>query len=134
MSMSALRLLARGAAVVGAVGSVGLTLYTGRHNPSGFLMALFAMWVLAPFLGFELADMASQRWTALTRAALYGVMLVLTVASLAIYGAVAFGPPRARTASFFLVIPPASCLLMATVAVIATLLSKRPPSGGPSPP
>lgn len=45
-----LRAAAMIAAAVGAVGSVGLTLYVGRHNPSRILISLFLIWVLSPFV------------------------------------------------------------------------------------
>ena len=62
-------------------------------------MALFAVWVLSPFIALVLANMISKRWSVLIRATLYTVMLILTVGSLAIYGDVALGPPRAKIAS-----------------------------------
>ena len=90
------------AVVAGAGGSVALTLYAGRQNDSGILMALFAIWVLSPFAALALANVVSKRWSVLTRAALYGVMLVLTVGSLAIYGAHALRPSDAFV---FVVVP-----------------------------
>src|SRR5579863_8224623 len=110
-----LRLL-RGAALIavlaGAVGSVVLTLHAGRHNDSRILMVLFAAWVLSPFLALVLADVVSKGWSVLTRTTLYSVMLVVTLGSLGIYGDVALGPPRAKTAFVFVVVPPASWLLI----------------------
>jgi hypothetical protein len=67
----------------------------------------------------------AKRWSVLTRAALYTVMLVLTLGSLALYGDVAFGPPRAKTALVFIVVPPASWLLIAIVVPIAAYLAGR---------
>jgi hypothetical protein len=46
---------------------------------------------------------------------LHSLMLVLTLGSLAIYGEVAFGPPRAKPAAVFLMVPLASWLIMAVV-------------------
>jgi len=119
----------RGAALVavlaGAGGSVGLMLRAGRHNSSRILLVLFALWVLSPFVVLVLANMVSKRWSVLTRATLYSVMLVLTLGSLAIYGDVALGPPRAQTAFVFVVVPPASWLLIAIVLPTAALLSGR---------
>ena len=113
------------AVLVGAVGSVGLMLYVGRHNDSRILLVLFTLWVLSPFVVLVLAYMISKRWSVLTRAALYTVMLVLTLGSLTIYGDVALGPPRAKTAFVFVVVPPASWLLIAIVVPIAALISGR---------
>jgi hypothetical protein len=101
-------------------------------HPPLFLVVLFTGWVLSPFVALVLADIASKRWSALTRAALYGVMLVLAVGSLAIYGDDALRPRRAQAAFVFVVVPPASWLLIATVVPIAALISRRrpPESGG----
>jgi hypothetical protein len=118
------------ALLAGTVGSVGLTLHAGRHNPSRLLMLLFTLWVLSPFMALVLASVVSKRWPVHTRAALYAVMLVLTLATLAIYGVVALGPPRAKTAFVFVVVPPASWLLTAIVVSIAALIfGKRPGRG-----
>jgi hypothetical protein len=114
------------ALLVGAGGSVGLFLYAGRHRHPGItVMVLFVIWVLSPFMLLALTDLVSKRWSALTRAALYSVMLVLTLASWIIYGILAFGPPRAKMVAVFVMVPPASWVLIATVVPIAALISKR---------
>ena len=120
-----LRAAALIAVLVGAVGSVGLMLYVGRRNDSRILLVLFVLWVLSPFMVLVLANVVSKRWSVLTRATLYSVMLVLTLGSLAIYGDVAFGPPRVKTAFVFVVVPPASWLLIAIVVPTAALISRR---------
>ncbi len=121
--------LLRGAALIavlaGAVGSVSLMVYVGRRNDSRILLGLFGLWVLSPFMVLVLANVVSKRWSVFTRATLYSVMLVLTLGSLAIYGDVAFGPPRAKAAFVFVVVPPASWLLIAIVVPIAALISGR---------
>jgi hypothetical protein len=71
------------------------------------------------------ADVVSKRWSVLTRATLHSAMLVLTLGSLAIYGVVALGPPRAKTGFAFVVVPPASLLLIALALPIAALISGR---------
>jgi hypothetical protein len=124
-SLGLLRVAAVTAVVAGAVGSVALTLYAGRRSDSRTLMVLFAMWVLSPFVALVLANVASKRWSVLTRAMLYSVMLVLTVGSLAIYAVRALRPPRTQAAFVFVVVPPASWLLIAVVVPIAALISRR---------
>lgn len=101
------------AIVIGGVGSVTLTLYTGRRNPSALLMAAFAIWVLLPFVALAAADAMSTNWSALTRTVLYALMFVTAIDTLGTYGYVAFGPPRPQPAFWFLVVPPASLLLIA---------------------
>jgi len=121
-----LRAAALIALLVGAVGSVGLMLHAGRRKDSPrLLLALFAIWVLSPFVALALANIVSKGWSVITRATLYSVMVVLTLGSLAIYGDVALGSPRAKTAFVFVVVPPASWLLIATVVSIAALISRR---------
>ena len=71
------------------------------------------------------ALIVSKDWSVLTRATLYSVVVFLTVSSLAIHGHVAFGPPRTKTAFAFVVVPPASWLLIAITVLIAGLISHR---------
>ena len=112
------------AIVVGGVGSVFLTLYTGRRNPSALLMAAFAIWVLLPFVALAAADAMSTNWSALTRTVLYALMFVTAIDTLGTYGYVAFGPPRPQPAFWFLVVPPASLLLIAILLRIVAGIGK----------
>jgi hypothetical protein len=120
--------LRRAAAIVvaaGAAGSVGLVLHAcQRIDSPRLLMGLFAIWVLSPFVILVVGYVLSKRWSVFTRATLYGVMLVVTVASLAIYGVVALGPSRPKAAAFVLV-PPVSWLLMAIAVPTAAFISRR---------
>lgn len=113
------------AVVVGAVGSVGFMLYVGRRNPSRLLILLFIIWVLSPFVALVLANVVSKHWAALIRAALYSMMVILTLVSTVIYGYVALGPPRPQPAFWFLVVPFVSWLLIAIVVPIAALISGK---------
>jgi hypothetical protein len=119
-----LRAVALIAAAGGAVGSVGLMLRAGQHTRR-LLLVLFTIWVLSPFVGLVWANMVSRRWSILTRATLYCVTLVLTLGSLAIYGEVVLPPPGSPRAFVFVVVSPASWLLMAIVVPIAALVSRR---------
>ena len=125
-----LRAVARIAVVAGAVGSVGLTLRAGRSTPR-FLLVLFVIWVLSPFVALAWANMVSKRWPLLTRATLYCVTLVITLGSLAIYGNVVLPPKGSPRAFVFVIVPPGSWLLMATVVPIAALMSRRRSHRGP---
>jgi hypothetical protein len=82
------------AVVTGAAGSTGLMLRVGHRNNSRILLLLFGIWVLSPFVTLILANAVSKRWSVVTRASLYGLMLVLTLGSLAAYGDIALGPPQ----------------------------------------
>jgi hypothetical protein len=112
------------AVVAGAVGSVGLMLWVGHRNPSRVLLFLFVIWDLSPFMALLLADIVSKRWSVITRATLYGVMLILTLGSLALYGDVVWRP-RPQPAFLFLVVPLGSWLLMTIAIPIAALISGR---------
>ncbi len=118
------------ALLAGAAGSVGLMFRVG--HPPLLLRVFFVMWVLSPFVILLWANGVSKRWSLLTRAALYAVILLLALGSLAVYGAVAFGPPRAQAAFLFVVVPPTSWLFIAiiipTAALISRSLSRQPAS------
>ena len=115
----ALRTVALVAAVVGAVASVIFVLRVGHRNKSIILVAMFVIWDVAPFVGLFLAHRASRPWASTSRMALYWVTLLVTLASLAIYGVVALGPPRPKPASWFLIVPVVSWLLIGIVLRIA---------------
>ena len=120
-----LRVTALVAIVAGAAGSSGLMFLAGSRQRSLVLMALFTGWVLSPFAALAWAGMVSTRWPALTRATLYGGMLVLTVASLLMYGGKVPMPPGSRPAAVFLVVPLASWVLMTLGAIVSAGLSRR---------
>ncbi len=119
-----LRVTALIVVLAGAGGSIGLWFYVSRHPPL-LIVVLFVIWVLSPFVALVLADVVSKRWSVLTRTALYSVMLVVTLGSLAIYGDDALGHRRPQAAFVWVVVPPASWLLIAIVVPIAALISSR---------
>lgn len=120
-----MRAAARTAVVVGALGSVTLLLYAGRSNRHYLVTVLFIIWVLAPFVALALARRMSEAWSSATRTTLHAVTLIVTVASLAIYGYRAMFPPRSTGAFVFVIVPPLSVLLVLLVLAIAALLSRR---------
>ena len=61
-TLGLLRAAALIAVLAGAAGSVGLMLHAGRHNASRILLALFALWVLSPFMALLLVNVISKRW------------------------------------------------------------------------
>ena len=121
----ALRRLALFANVVGAAGSIALTLYFGRHNAFRLITAMFVVWVLSPFAALFFADAKSSGWPALTRTTLRVLMVVVAVASLLIYADGAFHP-RARTAAFpFVITPPLEWIAIVAGLGLAWLMSDR---------
>ncbi len=118
---------AAAASVVGAVGSVALTLYAGRANNLPFLMILMSGWVLAPFMGYALASKYAGRWAASTRAALDGVIVLVAVGSLVLFARGALRPPASKPAAVFVAVPIAAWLLMLIAVPLTALISRRPP-------
>jgi hypothetical protein len=120
------RAMALIAIVIGAAGSVGAMLRLGQRNPSKILLLAFVLWDVSPFVALALLDRASRLWSRLTRKTLYGLMLMLTLGSLAIYGYVAFGPPRPKPAAMFLIVPFASWLVISIAIPISARVSRTP--------
>jgi hypothetical protein len=118
-----LRTVARCAVVAGALGSLGFMLRAGRRTPR-FLLVLFVIWVLSPFVALAWASMVSKRWSILAQTTLYCVTLVLTLGSLAIYGGLVVPPAGSPAAFVFVLVPPVSWVLL-TVVPIAALISRR---------
>ena len=114
--MKSFHTAARVAAVIGAVGSVALTLYAGRSNNLPFLMVLMAGWVFAPFFGFALASKVSARWSPAARTALDVGIVVIAVAALGIYARDALQPPPRRAVVYVLVPIVSWLLLLGTAA------------------
>jgi len=119
-----LRAAALVAVVAGGAGSLGLLLRAGRRTPR-LLLLLFVLWVLSPFAALVWANLVSKHWSIVTRATLYSVMLILTVGSLAVYGVVVLGSPRAKPAAVFLLVPLAAWLVTAIAVSMAALRSRR---------
>src|SRR5215467_2993262 len=119
-----LRTVAWIAVLICAAGSVRFTLQAGHRNPSHFLMALFAIWVVSPFVGLMFASFTPRDWSMFSRAAAYSVTLVLSLGSMAVYGRIALGSPRAKPAFVFLIVPALSWLVIATAVSAATFISR----------
>ncbi|GAC1614985.1 MAG: hypothetical protein NVS4B3_29040 [Gemmatimonadaceae bacterium] len=121
-----LRRAALVAAFVGATASFALLLRAGhRVHAPGALLVLMTLWVLSPFVGFLLVDMISKDWSGVGRGTLYSVVVALTLASVAAYGADAVWPRRAQPAFVFVAVPAASFLLAVVVVAAAALTFGR---------
>lgn len=119
-----LRRISYFAIVGGAIGSVVLLLMS-RENAPIFLVALFAIWVLAPFALFAIASRFDRRWHSATRNALYSITTIITLASLAAYSYVNIWPPQSTRAFVWVLAPPLSVLLTIAVVGITALISRR---------
>ena len=118
------------ATLAGAAGSFGLMLAVGHRQRSPILIVLFTVWDLSPFAALVYAGVVSRSWSVLTRSVLYGVMLLVTLGSVGIYGYVALGPPRPQPAFLFLVVPLVSWLLIGIIFPLAAFLSGRRSGAG----
>jgi hypothetical protein len=87
--------------LAGGLGSLACTLRAGRNAPRLLLIAI-AIWVLVPFVVVFLADAVSR--------AVYGAELVR---------------PHTPPAFMFVLVPPASLLLMACVFGAVTVVTHR---------
>lgn len=123
--LTALRSAAWASILAGAAGSFGFMLYAGRRNRSVLLLVLFAGWVLSPFVALLWAQVTAKRWPAPRQMVLYCVTLLIAATSLAIYGYIALGPPRAQAASAFVVVPPVSWLLAGMGILMSALRPRR---------
>ena len=123
--LSLLRAAALIALVVGATGSLVFMFRAGQHTPR-LLLILFTIWVLSPFVALLWANTVSKRWSVLTRGTVYCVTLIVTLASLAIYGEwINVRPAGSANAFLFVIVPPVSLLLIAIVVPMAALLSGK---------
>ena len=119
------------AVLVGAVGSVSLTVSVGVGRDVGpLLLLLFAIWVLAPFAALVLAHRVARRWSVVTRATLHCLMLVLALATLIIYIVDTVRNAGGQDAFTFVVVPLVSWALMALVLPTAAFVSGRLSRGG----
>ena len=118
-------MIAQVATLAGAVVSLGLMFYTGRHQQSIVLILLFTGWVLAPFVALLAASRISWRWSYLTHTTVYTiVMLVITLCSLLAYSGV-LSPPGTPSAAVFLIVPFLSWVLVTIAITTMVFLSDR---------
>jgi hypothetical protein len=124
LRLDRLRTLALGAMLVGAGGAAGFLLRAGRHTPR-LLLAIMAAWVLAPFGALICAGSVAKRWPAWIQETLIGVMLAVSLGSLAMYTFDASRPRTGPAGFVFVMVPLASWLFLAVVLSIAALVAKR---------
>jgi hypothetical protein len=124
--VSLLRAAALIAIPIGAAGSVALFFRAADHPPP-ILVVLFIAWLISPFALLGWMHVAAKRWAASTQTALHGVTLVIALASLAIYAnVIAVTRTGAPKAAPFVVVAPASWLLIAVVVSVAAFASHKP--------
>jgi hypothetical protein len=123
--MTLLRAAALIAIPVGAVGSIGLFLRQAERAPLLIVIG-FILWMVSPFALLAWAMAAAKRWSMSTRATIYSLALLITLASMAVYARAVDVAPRGSANAFrFVAVAPASWLLIAIVVPLATLASRR---------
>ena len=122
-----LRTVALMAAAIGGAGSVAFLLQAGRRNSELILLVtLFSVWVASPFIALAWAILRSERFTETVQTTLFGLTIVLALASLAIYGRVIDLKPAGSPNTFlFVAVPPALWAFIIVVLSIAWLRSRR---------
>ena len=112
--------------LLSAAGSVALLLVAGhrKHAPS-VLQVLFTLWVLFPFLVFLVASSLAKHWATLTRVTLNAGIAVLCPVSLALYAVAVSGLRGPTVTRVFVIVPPASVLLMVAIIAIASMVGSR---------
>lgn len=120
-----LQAVARVALFIGAGASVGFVLYAGRNNQHVWLTVLFVIWVLAPFAALIGAAKFAKRWPVQSRALIYWAMLLVTLASVAIYANDAIHPRTSQSAFVFVIGPVGAWVVAAIGFLIAAVMSRR---------
>jgi hypothetical protein len=110
--------------VAAAVGSLVFMFRMGGRNPSVLLVALFAGWVLSPFVGACVLTMAGKGLSAAGQVSILVVSLIIAAGALALYGG-AIAVVGTRPAFLYLMVPLASWLLLAPLGVGAVLRRRR---------
>lgn len=123
--LAPLRSVARIALVAGAVGSLALMFYAGRHNQHVIVMILFVLWVPAPFVALALAGGVARRWSFPIQPTLDWLALFCAVISLPIYVYTVLRPPKSTGAFLFVAVPLASLVLFVIVVPTAAYLSRN---------
>ena len=98
--------------LVGAVISLGLMLWVGRHDSSIVMMLLFTVWVASPFAGMALVLRSAKRWPHVRQNVTYNQIRFISLGSALIYFSTVDVKQLAKPAGPFLAVPVASWLLM----------------------
>lgn len=126
---SRLRTAGLAATVLGAIASVALLVYVGNRGGSNkaqpVVMVLIATWVLSPYVILFAADALAKTWSDMTRSTLYGMMILVTVISLAVYISAATGPIKPKPAAPFVATPVLSWVLILIALSLASFIARR---------
>jgi len=118
-----LRALALLATFVASVASVAFLLFEGRRNPSVLLAIGFSFWVLSPYVLTLAGHILSRRWPRAPHDLISAAMLLVALASLAVY-VIDFFLPRQKGAFVFVLVPPICWLVIAGVGAIVAMRAR----------
>jgi hypothetical protein len=122
-TLNFLRIVALIVVLAGTAASLVLMFNAGRNQKSIFLIVLFTIWVLSPFIALVVANVIAKRWSIPARVSLYLLMLFITLGSLFGYSGL-LNPPGTKPAFKFIIIPLVSWLLIVIVFLIAASRSR----------
>ena len=105
------------ATLVASVASIAFLLYAGRRNQSVLLAIGFSLWVVSPYVLTLTGHILSKRWLRAPHTLISIAMLVVALASLAVY-AIDFFLPKQKGAFVFVLVPPICWLVIAAVGVV----------------
>jgi hypothetical protein len=109
------------AAWLGALGSVVLVLYAGRHYAHPFVLILFVLWAISPFAMYGMLRRLATRWPSASPPGLDVVIELAAIASLVVYTYAALRPGRAVP---FVVVPLVAWALIVIVVLTATMTGR----------
>ena len=122
--LAGLRSSALIAAVIGAIGSIGLWRRAPQHPPP-LLVVLFVIWIFAPFGLLGVANILSKRWPSNVRVTLHVMTLIVTAASLAIYLDDNISHRTTHPAEVWVAVPPTAVIVSAVAVAIALWQTRK---------
>jgi hypothetical protein len=122
--LSVMRAMALIAIAFGIAGSVIFTVRAGGR-PQLVLTILFVIWTSLPFVALVWANVASTKWPALVRVALFFTTLLVTLGCLGIYSGVILPPAGSAHAFVFVMGPVAAWGVMVIVVPLAAFFSRK---------
>ena len=127
-NLRVLRTVARIIVPAGALGALGAIVYAGaRINSPRIVLALLTVWVLSPFAAFRFAMVIADGWSHTLQNLIYGIIVVLTFAAIALYADSAFGPLRKKTGFVFVIVPLALWLITGVALAVGAAVGPRRP-------
>ena len=109
---------------LGGMGSPFLLIIAGRQMPR-ILFVPLVFWLMMPFAVLLAAHRSTKNCSTKSRLILYGVTVVVTVTSLAIYSYQVNWPRQSTPAFYWVAVPPASGIFMLIVLVVSAVLLNR---------